>query len=84
MRFGISVLVRRMWKRIALLLPLLAAALASAHDKPENWLEVRSQHFTVMTNAGEKAGRRTADRLSVRARFFMWNFRTCPSIPARP
>ena len=62
MRFGISVLVRRMWKRIALLLPLLAAALASAHDKPENWLEVRSQHFTVMTNAGEKAGRRTADQ----------------------
>lgn len=51
-----------MWKRIVLLLPLLAAALASARDKPENWLEVRSQHFTVVTNANEKAGRRIADQ----------------------
>jgi Tfp pilus assembly protein PilF len=51
-----------MWKRIALLLPLLAAVLASAHDKPENWLEVRSQHFTVVTNANEKTGRRIADQ----------------------
>ena len=51
-----------MWKRIALLLLLLAAALASARDKPENWLEVRSQHFTVVTNANEKTGRRIADQ----------------------
>jgi len=41
---------------------LLAAALAPARDKPENWLEVRSQHFTVVTNANEKAGRRIADQ----------------------
>jgi Tfp pilus assembly protein PilF len=51
-----------MWKRIVLLLPLLAAGLAPARDKPENWLEVRSQHFTVVTNANEKAGRRIADQ----------------------
>src|SRR5450631_1029552 len=51
-----------MWKRIVLLLPLLAAALAAARDKPENWLEVRSPHFTVVTNANEKAGRRIADQ----------------------
>lgn len=50
-----------MWKRLLLLLPLLSAALAPARDKPENWLEVRSQHFTVVTNANEKAGRRIAD-----------------------
>jgi tetratricopeptide (TPR) repeat protein len=47
---------------MVLLLPLLAAALAPAHDKPENWLEVRSQHFTVATNANEKTGRRIADQ----------------------
>ncbi|HMD17238.1 MAG TPA: tetratricopeptide repeat protein [Terriglobales bacterium] len=41
---------------------LLAVAQALAHDKPENWLEVRSQHFTVVTNANEKAGRRIADQ----------------------
>ena len=51
-----------MWKRIALLLPLLAAALAPARDRAENWLEVRSQHFTVVTNANEKTGRRIADQ----------------------
>jgi hypothetical protein len=51
-----------MWKRIVLLLPLLGAGLAPARDKPENWLEVRSQHFTVVTNANEKAGRRIADQ----------------------
>ena len=51
-----------MWKRIVLLLPLLAAGLAPARDRPENWLEVRSQHFTVVTNANEKTGRRIADQ----------------------
>jgi tetratricopeptide (TPR) repeat protein len=51
-----------MWKRIVLLLLLFAAALAPARDKPENWLEVRSQYFTVVTNANEKSGRRIADQ----------------------
>ncbi|HEY6301972.1 MAG TPA: hypothetical protein VIX14_02795 [Terriglobales bacterium] len=55
-----------MWKPIALLLSLssllFAAAPALAHDKPENWLQVRSQHFTVVTNANEKTGRRIADQ----------------------
>src|SRR5208282_2639282 len=51
-----------MWKRVVLLLLWFAAALALARDKPENWLEVRSQHFTVVTNANEKTGRRIADQ----------------------
>src|SRR5580700_3255109 len=51
-----------MLKRLALLLLSLAAAPASARDRPENWLEVRSQHFTVVTNANEKSGRRIADQ----------------------
>jgi tetratricopeptide (TPR) repeat protein len=51
-----------MWKRIGLLLPLLSAVLSPARDKPENWLEVRSEHFSVVTNANEKAGRRIADQ----------------------
>jgi cytochrome c-type biogenesis protein CcmH/NrfG len=51
-----------MWKRVILSLLLLAAALAPARDKPENWLEIRSQHFTVVTNANDKTGRRIADQ----------------------
>jgi len=51
-----------MWKRILLLLSLSSAALVSARDKPENWLEVRSQHFVVVTNSNQKQGNRVADQ----------------------
>jgi tetratricopeptide (TPR) repeat protein len=51
-----------MRKLTVLLLVLLASALAAAGDKPENWLEVRSPNFTVITNANEKAGRRVTDQ----------------------
>jgi Protein of unknown function (DUF1570) len=51
-----------MWKRVSLLLCLFVAAIAPARDKSENWTEVRSPHFIVATNAGEKQGRRIADQ----------------------
>jgi cytochrome c-type biogenesis protein CcmH/NrfG len=51
-----------MSKRFFLLLSVLAAALAPARDKPENWTEVRSPHFTVVTNSNEKQGRHIADQ----------------------
>jgi tetratricopeptide (TPR) repeat protein len=51
-----------MWKRALLLLPLFVVALASARDNPQTWLEVRTQHFTIVTNSNEKTGRRIADQ----------------------
>ena len=51
-----------MSKRLFLLLPLFAAVLATARDKAENWIEVRSPHFTVVTNSNEKQGRHIADQ----------------------
>lgn len=42
---------------LALWTALLASGAAAA---PPAWLEVSSPHFSVVTNAGEKAGRRTA------------------------
>jgi len=51
-----------MSKRLVLLLPFFAAVLAPARDKPENWIEVRSPHFTVVTNSNEKQGRHIADQ----------------------
>jgi hypothetical protein len=51
-----------MSKRLFLLLPFFAAVLAPARDKPENWIEVRSPHFTVVTNSNEKQGRHIADQ----------------------
>src|SRR5579864_7421448 len=53
-------MARIMSKRFFLLLPLLAAVMAMSRDKPENWIEVRSPHFTVVTNSNEKQGRHIA------------------------
>ncbi len=39
---------------------LVLASTAFASDKPENWLQVRSPHFVVVTNAGDKQARTTA------------------------
>ena len=46
------------------LLPLLVlfATVATARDKIENWIEVRSPHFVVATTANEKQARRIADQ----------------------
>jgi hypothetical protein len=49
-----------MYKRISLLLALFLPVIAWA--KPESWLEVRSPHFTVITNSNEKQARRVADQ----------------------
>jgi tetratricopeptide (TPR) repeat protein len=50
-------------QRTILLVLLLAAALpALARDAADHWLEVRSQHFVVLTDTNEKQGRRVADQ----------------------
>lgn len=49
-----------MSKRLLLLLPVFVAALAQARDKAENWIEVRSPHFRIVTDANEKQGRQIA------------------------
>jgi len=41
---------------------VLGAACASARASGPAWMEVRSPHFTVVTDAGEKEGRRVADQ----------------------
>jgi tetratricopeptide (TPR) repeat protein len=51
-----------MCKRLLLLAVLLPPLLALARDKPENWLEVRSPHFYVVTNSNEKQARHVADQ----------------------
>jgi tetratricopeptide (TPR) repeat protein len=48
-------------RKLALLL-LLAAAPAWARDTTSAWVEVSSPHFTVVTDAGDKQGRRVADQ----------------------
>src|SRR5215468_4387701 len=51
-------------------LTLLLLGLVCASPAADNWIEVRSPHFTVATNAGEKEGRRIADQFElIRATF---------------
>jgi TonB family protein len=51
-----------MSKHIFLLLTVFAALLAPARDKTENWLEVRSPHFIVLSDSNEKQARNVADQ----------------------
>ena len=51
-----------MSKRIVFLLMIVAALSAWAHDTNQNWVEVRSPHFVVLTDSSEKQGRRIADQ----------------------
>jgi tetratricopeptide (TPR) repeat protein len=55
-------MARHMPKRIILLLTTFASLLASARDKTENWLEVRSPHFIVLSDSSEKQARHVADQ----------------------
>ncbi len=51
---------------------LAASVLASGADKPQKWLEVRSPHFSVLTNGNDKQARRAAQQLEqIRAVFHM-------------
>jgi tetratricopeptide (TPR) repeat protein len=51
-----------MSKRIVFLLLIVVALSALAHDTNQNWVEVRSPHFVVLTDSSEKQGRRIADQ----------------------
>ncbi len=59
---------------LALLLAQLAglpgARVASAADRSDTWVEVRSPHFTVVSNGGEKLARRVVEHFEeIRAAF---------------
>jgi hypothetical protein len=51
-----------MRRRLFLLVVVVSPLLAPARDKPENWVEVRSPHFSVVSNSNEKQARRVADQ----------------------
>ncbi|HVR26092.1 MAG TPA: hypothetical protein VMU26_22565 [Candidatus Polarisedimenticolia bacterium] len=46
-----------MQKHLFLLVVLFLPAIATARDKPENWVEIRSPHFAVISNSNEKQAR---------------------------
>jgi len=52
-----------MHKYLAALFLFCTTIAALASDSPDHWLEVRSPHFTVLTNSNEKQARRIAVQL---------------------
>ncbi|TAM83846.1 MAG: tetratricopeptide repeat protein [Acidobacteria bacterium] len=65
---------------IVLFCPVFATNLA-ARSEPGTWVEVRSPHFAVITNAGEKPGRQVGGRFEqIRAVFQM----TFPTLKVDP
>jgi Flp pilus assembly protein TadD len=73
-----------MWKRFLLLAILGSAVLAPARDKPENWVQVRSPHFIVVSNANEKQARRVADQFERMRSVFHKLFPKLQIDPATP
>ena len=61
-----------MLKRLACLSALVLTLCTSAVASPEQWIEVRSAHFTVLSNSNEKQARRILDQFE-RMR---WMFQT--------
>jgi len=73
-----------MWKRILLLATICSAVQAPARDKPENWVQVRSPHFTIISNSNEKQARRVADQFERMRSVFHKLFPKLPIDPATP
>jgi tetratricopeptide (TPR) repeat protein len=74
-----AVLARRHLRGISLwlFLPLLAGSLSPAtrsadkkNEKVEPWVEIRTPHFVVMSDGGEKTARRVADQFDLVRRIF--------------
>ncbi len=73
-----------MWKRILLLATLGSAVLAPVRDKPENWVQVHSPHFIVVSNSNEKQARRVADQFERMRSVFQKLFPKLQIDPATP
>ena len=73
-----------MRKSILLLLLLFAATLSFAWDKPQNWLQVQSPHFLVISNASEKQARHVADQFERMRAVFHLRFPDLQVDPASP
>src|SRR5258706_10862013 len=70
---------------VAIFLAVLADASAFGTSDPnQGWIEVRSSHFVVASNAGEKEARRIADQFEQIRTLFHTAFATLRVDPAQP
>src|SRR6266446_1968839 len=64
--------------------PLTLLLLSHSAVAADNWIEVRSPHFTVQTNAGEKEARRVADQFEQIRNMFHSAFSSMRVDPGQP
>jgi tetratricopeptide (TPR) repeat protein len=73
-----------MIKVSAVLVVLFLALSKTCAASPEQWVEVRSSHFTVLTNDGEKQGRHILDQFERMRWVFHTMFPTMNTDPSNP
>jgi cytochrome c-type biogenesis protein CcmH/NrfG len=73
-----------MCRRFLLLLTLFVATWAAGGDKPQNWLQLRSPHFLIVSNAGEKQVRKVAGQFERMRQVFHVLFPALQVDPAMP
>jgi len=73
-----------MVKKLGLLLCLTAAACSVASASPDQWTEVSSSHFVVLTNSHEKQARRILDQFERMRWVFQTLFPKLNTDPASP
>ncbi len=76
--------LRRLWGLAAFLTLLPCTGALGASDPNQGWLEVRSPHFVVSSNAGEKEARRIADQFEQIRALFHAAFPNLRVDPAEP
>src|SRR6266849_9914217 len=76
--------LRRLWGLAAFLTLLPCPAAICASDPNHGWIEVRSAHFVVSSNAGEKEARRIADQFEQMRALFHGAFANLRVDPAQP
>ena len=71
-----SIIVRKrlIWTAAVMLLVAQLAGTRAAGAAKDSWVEVRSPHFTVLSNAGEKQGRTIADQFEQFREMFVTSF----------
>jgi tetratricopeptide (TPR) repeat protein len=73
-----------MLRRLRLLFVFLAALRGSMFAAPEQWIEVRSDHFTVITDSNEKQARHILDQFERMRWMFQTLFPQANPDPAAP
>ena len=73
-----------MFRQIAILSAILATLCGSAFASPDQWLEVRSPHFTVLTDSNEKQARHIVDQFERMRRMFHTLFPDVNVDPVQP